>query len=326
MPELTIFATPKRFEGQFDRIQRNAVDSWVALGPDVEVILIGDDDGTADVCQEHDILHVPSVATNAKGVPLLSDLWRIGQTHATAPVVCFVNADIVLMDDFLEATRAAAKAHNEFLLVGQRWDLDLPQRLNALGGQWPAELRSQVARRGTLNSPLWVDYFAFPVGQYPDLLPCVIGRPGYDHWIVWQTLQRGIPVIDATEAVLAVHQHHDYSHGGGKAAVYKGSDAAYNYDLIGGRAHLRHIGHATQRMNAERRIVKASGAKYIASAIHARLSGVIGATATIRHRLGLNAELLQRLSRPRPPHGPSVADSTDSPTPRRATTTPQSSR
>lgn len=326
MAEVSIFATPKRFEGQFDRIQRNAIESWIALRPAVEITLVGNDDGTAEICRQHSLRHVPEVATTATGIPLLSDLWRVGQQHARAPIACFVNADIILMDDFVTAVRRVSSELREFLLVGQRWDLELAQRLSELGDSWQASVRADVAERGTLNSPLWVDYFAFPVGQYPDLLPCVIGRPGYDHWIVWQTLQRGIPVVDATDAVLAVHQHHDYSHGGGKRAVYSGADADYNYRLIGGRAHLRHTGHATRRLTADGSIVAARGLKYTTSALHARFAGVIGATASVRHRIGLNAELLQRLSRPKEPVDSVAATENSSPAPPRATTSHQSQR
>lgn len=326
MPEVTIFATPKPFAGQFDRIQRNAIESWIALGPAVEVILIGDDEGTAALCREHGLRHVAEVATTAKGIPLLSDLWRIGQQHAQAPIASFVNADIILMDDFLAATKLVSSQLSSFVMIGQRWDLPLAQRLGELDGAWPQTLRADVAVRGTLNSPLWVDYFAFPVGQYPDLLPCVIGRPGYDHWIVSQTLRRGIPVVDATDAVLVVHQHHDYSHGGGKRAVYNGADADYNYGLIGGRAHLRHIGHATSRLTTDGRIVAARGLKYTTSALHARFAGVIGATASVRHRLGLNAELLQRLSRAKVPADSGAATENTTPGPRPATTSPQPRR
>ena len=326
MPDITIFATPKRFAGQFDRIQRNAIESWIALGPSAEVILIGDDDGTAEICRQHGLRHVAEVATTAKGVPLVSDLWRIGQEHARTPIACFVNADIILMSDFVAAAKLVSSQLTDFLMIGQRWDLELTQRLSELDGGWPETLRTQAAAHGTLNSPLWVDYFAFPVGQYPELLPCVIGRPGYDHWIVWQTLERDIPVVDATDAVLAVHQHHDYSHGGGKRAVFYGDDADYNYRLIGGRAHLRHIGHATRRITADGRIVAARGAKYTTSALHARFAGVIGATASVRHRLGLNAELLQRLSRAKVPRDSAASAEKAIPTPHPATTSRQSHR
>ena len=52
MVELTIFACPKGFVGRAGEIQRNAIRSWVRLGPDVEVILLGDDEGVAEAAQE----------------------------------------------------------------------------------------------------------------------------------------------------------------------------------------------------------------------------------------------------------------------------------
>ena len=45
----TIFAVPKPFQGHIGLIQENAIRSWVALDADHEVILLGDEDGTAEV-------------------------------------------------------------------------------------------------------------------------------------------------------------------------------------------------------------------------------------------------------------------------------------
>ncbi len=49
---LTIFATAKPFRGHTAVIQRNALQSWKALHPDIEVILFGDDSGAAQAEQE----------------------------------------------------------------------------------------------------------------------------------------------------------------------------------------------------------------------------------------------------------------------------------
>merc|ERR1712216_1005459 len=38
------------------------------------------------------------------------------------------------------------------------------------------------------------------------------GRPGYDNWLVRHVVARGIPVVDATQVVVAAHQAHEYSH------------------------------------------------------------------------------------------------------------------
>ena len=68
MTYLTVFATPKPFREQFDRIQHNAIASWAALGDDVDVLLIGDDEGTDAACREHRVRHAPEVARSPRNV------------------------------------------------------------------------------------------------------------------------------------------------------------------------------------------------------------------------------------------------------------------
>jgi len=67
---LTIFSTPKPFLGHIDVIQRNALQSWKRLHPDVEIILFGDDNGAAEVCRDRGgegVRHfVPVGATEAR--------------------------------------------------------------------------------------------------------------------------------------------------------------------------------------------------------------------------------------------------------------------
>lgn len=49
---LTLFTKAKPFTGRSAVIQRNALQSWRLLHPDLEVILFGDDAGAAKVCRE----------------------------------------------------------------------------------------------------------------------------------------------------------------------------------------------------------------------------------------------------------------------------------
>ena len=294
MAELTLFATPKPFRDSFARIQTNAIRSWAALGAGVEVILIGDDEGVAAAAATFGVRHVPEVARSPKNVPLLDDLWRIGQSEASSPTCLFANADIVFTDDLGPAIEAIGRTiDGPYLVVGQRWDLELDADLDTSKEDWGAVLRRRARECGRLNSPLWVDWFAFPRGQYPDLPPFIIGRPGYDHWLVWHTLTRGIPVIDATHVVTAVHQHHDYSHGGNHQSVWFGDDAQTNRALLGDRAQMRHIGHATHRLHGDLTLAEARGAKYILSGAHRRLAPMLERTMRVRHHLGMDAEHLQ---------------------------------
>ena len=65
---LTIFSTPKPFQGHIGVIQRSALKSWTLLHPDIEVILFGDDDGAADVCHELRFRHEPYVERGSSGM------------------------------------------------------------------------------------------------------------------------------------------------------------------------------------------------------------------------------------------------------------------
>ena len=66
---LTLFAIPKQFHGYSGVIQRNAVKSWTLLRPPPEIILFGDEDGTAEAVKEFGIRHIPKVARNEYGTP-----------------------------------------------------------------------------------------------------------------------------------------------------------------------------------------------------------------------------------------------------------------
>ena len=66
---ITIFSTPKPFRGHNGLIQRNALQSWKRLHPDVEVILFGDEEGAAEVCREIGLRHEPEIERSRLGAP-----------------------------------------------------------------------------------------------------------------------------------------------------------------------------------------------------------------------------------------------------------------
>src|SRR5512135_585426 len=103
MSLLTLFSTPKPFtEPHINVIQRNAIRSWLML-PDTESLLIGDEPGMAEAAEETGVRHLTAVGRNAEGTPLLSSIFEIARAHSTSPLLAYVNADILLMPDFVEA-------------------------------------------------------------------------------------------------------------------------------------------------------------------------------------------------------------------------------
>lgn len=246
---LTIFTSPKPFRGHIKVIQTNAIQSWASLRPECEIILFGDDEGTAETAARFRAHHIPQIGCNEYGTPLISAMFQTAQEIAGHPLVCYVNADIILTSDFIPAVRQVQLP--AFLLIGQRWDIDINEALDFEKPDWEKDIRRRLKERGTLHPPTGIDYFAFPRGQYPDIPPFAVGRPGWDNWMIYHTRRLRIPVIDATRAITAVHQNHDYSHHpSGKNGVWQGAEARQNRKLVGNYNNLFNVRDATWNLGA----------------------------------------------------------------------------
>ena len=202
---ITLFTTGKPFKGQAAVAQMNALASWKALDPSVEVLLFGDSEGAAEVAAELGLVHVPEVGTNQFGTPLVRSMVDVGAQRGRYDIQAYVNCDIILLDDFLPAVRRVT--HERFLLVGRRWDLDVPFSM-AFNGDWIPSMRSLLRDNGVLHPPAGSDYFVYRRGTFPHLPPFAVGRNGWDNWMIYHTLMEGIPVVDGTSAITAVHQDH----------------------------------------------------------------------------------------------------------------------
>jgi hypothetical protein len=205
---ITLFACPKPFQGHIDLIQRNALKSWTLLSPRPEIMLMGAEKGVAEICQEFNLIHVPDVEQTEYGTPLVSSVFQLGQSRASAPVVCYINSDIMLMDDFTRAIETVAAKMPRFLALCQRTDIDIREAWNFASADWEADLKNLLAQKGSLHAPTGIDFFCFPKGMYADIPPLVIGRPGFDNWLVWRARTLGFPIVDVTEAVTIAHQNH----------------------------------------------------------------------------------------------------------------------
>lgn len=214
------------------------------LCPECEVILFGNEEGTTEIASELGIRYLPDVESNEYGTPLVSSMFSIAQHIASHQLMCYVNADIILMSDFLTAIRQVQR--QSFLLIGQRWDVDLKEPVDFDKPDWETYLQARVAMHGRLHPPTGIDYFVFSRGLYDDIPPFAIGRPGWDNWMVYQARSLKVPVIDATKVITAIHQNHDYSHHPeGKAGVWEGPERKRNIELMGGVDHAFTLNHAT---------------------------------------------------------------------------------
>jgi hypothetical protein len=234
---LTIFSTPKPFLGHIEVIQRNAIRSWKRLDADVEIILVGDDAGTEAVCRELGLRHIPQVQRNQHGTKYLASIYDQAQDAARHEILCHVNCDIVLLSDFARAVRRVRESSEQFLMAGRRWDVDVRESIDFSISDWEANLRKLARETNRQRPPQWIDYFVFRKGLFYKKIPeFVIGRPGWDNWLLWYPKSIGVAVVDASRVVMAVHQNHDYGyHPEGEKGVWEGEEAQENFRLHYGK-------------------------------------------------------------------------------------------
>lgn len=290
---LTIFSIPKPFKGHIGVIQRNAIHSWTLLDPRPEIILFGDDEGTAEAAQDFGVTHVADVARNEFGTPLIHDFFEKTEDMANSPTLCYVNADIILLDDFMRAVEQVCAWRERFLMVGQRWDLDIQELIDFSSIEWQAKIRHLALKRDHQRPPEWIDYFVFTKGLGNRLLPFAIGRTHWDNWLIWHACSNRASVVDASKSVIAIHQNHDYGHHpGGKAAVWAGEEAYRNIALVGGWWRHFTTADATHRLAANR--VRPNFRRWVVKSrrifwhyVQPSWFAVLNFTRPVRHRLGL---------------------------------------
>jgi hypothetical protein len=244
---ITLFAIPKPFVGDTAVIQRNALESWARLGPEVEILLLGSDEGVEAAAASVGARHVAEVETTGYGTPLLSSAFALAREASTRRLLACVNADVMLLPDFVEGLRKIRLP--SFLCLGRRWNVDLAAPFD-FGEGYEQRLRA-LARNGRLALPDAIDYFVLDrEGPLTELLPFAVGRPGWDNWMIYRARKLRIPVVDATRAITAIHPRHGYEHvPEGTGAQWYGPEADANFELIRGleRFQTRHATHVLTR-------------------------------------------------------------------------------
>lgn len=238
MPFLTIFTAPKAFtDPHIDTIQRNAILSWLHLSPEVDVLLVGDEPGMSEVAVEYGVPQLPNVRRNQAGTPQVSSIFDLARHSSSADLLAYINADVMLLPAFVESVHQVARQADEFLLIGQRWDLNVRQVLDFSPG-WDQRLLADVRARGRLHLPAGSDYFTFPRALFDEMPDFAIGRAGWDNWMIYQARQQGYAVVDGTPSIIAIHQDHDYGHLPGGRPHYELPESQQNEALAGGAANL----------------------------------------------------------------------------------------
>ncbi len=233
-PLLTIFAIPKSFAGHIGTIQQNAIKSWTRLEPTPQIILLGDDYGVAELAREIGAIHCPAVEKSSYGTPLLKSVFSSAANLAKGKFMAYVNSDIILLNDFMPTLKSASESFSNFVLIGQRCDLDLAHELDFSIDGWEPGLRKQAAAAGKLAGPRGMDYFCFPRGRsFQNIPDFAIGRGYWDNWLVFEALRSCRAVLDATGAITVIHQNHAYVNlPGNFNGSFVGGEADCNFKVM----------------------------------------------------------------------------------------------
>jgi len=241
MPLITLFSAPKPFvDPHIAMIQRNAIRSWTLL-LDVEVILIGNEKGLAETARELGVKHVPHVQCSESGAPLISSMFQVARENSNSDLLCIINADVILMPDFIEAVMESRSLllDQNHVLFSQRWDFNITESIEFTQG-WQEKLRDMVHATGSLHRPSGSDFFLFPKSCYTDIPAFTIGRAGWDNWMIYKARKEDWSVVDCTPSIMVVHQNHDYSHLPDAKPHYDHPESNENIRLAGGQANIRY--------------------------------------------------------------------------------------
>jgi len=205
---ITLFTIPKPFEGHYEIIQKNAINSWMLLGPKCEIMVFSHDLSTEKICNEYQIRYIRDFENNSYGTPLLDGIWKKVKEVANNDLICYINTDIILLPSFLD--QISSVKYRNFFITGRRWDINIDYLID-FNIDWQSSLIKQVKKEGELHPASGADFFLFPKSLMPDMPKFAIGRAWWDNWIFSYFKSIKVPIIDATE-IMTIHQKHDYSH------------------------------------------------------------------------------------------------------------------
>jgi hypothetical protein len=284
---LTILAIPKPFCGHIGVIQRNAITSWTRLRPRPEIYLFGDEQGVAEMAGELRIHHIGDLARSKFGTPMLDDLMLRGRDLARTPLLAYVNSDIILLQECLDAVVKIRERFSTFLAVAYRLNIELMEALN-FEADGETKLRCEILPNGVPGDPTAIDLFVFTPDVYEKVPPFAIGRGWFDQWLIKEAHRQRIPLLDVTHVARAIHQNHEYAHiGGSLQGVLSTEEGQRNLGLYGGTPHAFSLLNATHELLSDGTMRRVRFRRERAAVRNWLWNNFIRPTAGLRAKIGM---------------------------------------
>ncbi len=234
---VTLFTTLRDVKVR-ERVHNQTLKNWASLAPAVLSVLYlmpNDSDYWKRRATELG-WKLEQVPRTRDGVPVLKDMYNVTSEKYPSPFIGFANADTMFGNSLVE-TLVGLTQNNKTLVHG-RMSLIVGRRrriqdfkINDTSGEYV----DSIAPHLKMYPKFAQDYFLFGNGgkfhwdRVPDF---VVGRLGYDNWLVVMAQRWNIILIDGTETL---HNLHQVGKDGisSSRVLNKGKNKLLNYEAAG---------------------------------------------------------------------------------------------
>ncbi len=191
---ITIYTSFRSFKHKvYDKIQRDACDSWVALDPQPQVIVVGDEPGTSDICKKYKFKQIKTVRQSEAETPYVNSMIDLSEQHAVNDTMLLCAGDIIIGQETINIAKAVKKQLKEFCVCARK--MHVIKKANG---------KIKLERWATWQAG---DYFLHSKGLFAGMPDFLIGRFLVERWMYrWACNKNGL--VDATGIVSVLHQNH----------------------------------------------------------------------------------------------------------------------
>lgn len=236
---LTIATTPRPLDNEFNqRGFKNAVMSWDQIRPRPQIIVFGNVPSRCMTSTMELVLHYPR---EPDGRPYFNSFIDIAEEAAIHEVVMYVTDHLIFLPGLKEVVELVCSRLDRFLLMGRRWEADFDQLIDFTRVAWPNLLNIAIQHTQELGSIGAKDWLAWKKPFPAPIPPFIMGIPWYDTWMAVRAEELGIPRVDATLAIKAVHPRHGFPFAGGIKGRQQDPRWELNHQLALGCEHRGHV-------------------------------------------------------------------------------------
>lgn len=194
---ITIYSTFRTFEiKEYNKIQRDALESWLKLDPRPEILILGNDPGTARVCKEYGVTHIDSVPVTRCGTPYLNAMIEMAEAYAANDIMLLLAGDVMIAQDTIDVARKMKKLTDKFCVCARKkhveWNKGKKKFSFKKWATWQAG-----------------DYYMHTKGLFDGMPAFLIGRHLCEKYMYRMACQANA-LVDATDRITVLHQSHPH--------------------------------------------------------------------------------------------------------------------